>query len=78
MKRNTTIRANWEPTFQDAMIFCNDKGFDLIPDERSEFGIRVRVYKNGNFLKQGVQLFKDWQIAQKETYIKIYKSITKT
>ena len=69
--------STWEPTFFDAMVYCNDKGFELIPDERSTFGIRVQVYKDGKFLKQGIKLFKTWDDAQKESYIKIYLSITK-
>lgn len=64
------------PSLIELTNYCNDKGFELIPvPQGSE--VSANLYRDGEFLKEGELVFKNWLECQRESYGKLYDILTK-
>lgn len=64
------------PDFVEMTNYCEAKGYE-VRLMRSLYGIRCYVYLHSKLLKSGAIIYDNCIDAQKESYAKIYKAITK-
>ncbi|WP_228853761.1 hypothetical protein [Aegicerativicinus sediminis] len=64
------------PSLFEMASFCNNKGYELFP-VRDGKKFKCDVFKDGNFLKAGMELFNTWWECEYIGYGKIYKALNK-
>jgi len=64
------------PDFVEMTNYCEAKGYK-VNLMRSRYGILCYVYLNSKLIKKGEIIYESCIDAQKESYTKLYKAITK-
>lgn len=64
------------PDFVTMTNYCEEKGYK-VNLTRTRYGVTCNVYKENKLIKSGAIIYDTCIDAQKESYTKLYKAITR-